>query len=124
MAGIAIEGTDLVVRLSWWERLLAFHGDLRVPLAHVRDAIAPATAHPGYRAFDWRLIRLPGTAIPGVIQAGSYYRIGDGWEFYAMRRPSRCVVIELEGERYERLIVQVDGESPRAAAARILAARG
>lgn len=123
MARIVIRGDRLVVRLSWWERLLAFRGDLFVPLARVRDVIAPATVHGKYVALDWRLLRLPGTAIPGVIQAGSYYRIKDGWEFYAVRRPSTSIVIEMTGGRYKRLIIQVDGETPESAARRILSAR-
>jgi hypothetical protein len=123
MAQIVIERDSLVVRLSWLERLFAFRGDLRVPLARVRDVIVPPTAHGQFSRIDWRLIRMPGTSIPGVIQAGSYYRLGDGWEFYVVRRPSRCMVIELEGDRFRRLIVQVDGEAPEAAATRLLAAR-
>jgi hypothetical protein len=119
MARIVIRGNRLIIGLAWWERLLAFHGDLRVPLARVREVIAPATAYQKYVAVDWRLLRLPGTAIPGVIQAGSYYRIRDGWEFYAVRRPSKSIVLELSGGRYKRLILQVDGETPQAAARRI-----
>jgi hypothetical protein len=123
MASIVIRGDRLNIMLSRWERLLAFRGDLSVPLARVRDVIAPATSHQKYVALDWRLLRMPGTAIPGVIQAGSYYRIKDGWEFYAVRRPSKSIVIELSGGRYKRLIIQVDGESPESAARRILTAR-
>lgn len=123
MARIVIRGDRMAIKLSRWERWLAFHGDLHVPLERVRDVIAPATVHGKYVALDWRLLRMPGTAIPGVIQAGSYYRIGDGWEFYAVRRPSKSIVIELTGGRYKRLIIQVDGETPESAARRILAAR-
>jgi hypothetical protein len=123
MARIVLRGNRLIIRLAWWERLLAFHGDLTVPLARVRDVIAPLPVPSKGVPLDWRVLRLPGTALPGVIQAGSYYRIRDGWEFYIMRRPSKCILIELSGGRYKRLIIQVDDETPESAARRILAAR-
>lgn len=122
MARIVIEGGDLVVRLSRWQRLLGFHGDIRVPLARVRAVTAPATAHPRYhKMIDWRLVRLPGSYLPGVIQAGSYYRLGKGeWEFYAIRDPRKSVVIDLDGgSRYTRLVIQPDQEPPETAKRRI-----
>jgi hypothetical protein len=38
VAELVIERDPLVVRLSWWERLVAVHGDVRVPLATIRPA--------------------------------------------------------------------------------------
>lgn len=121
MATIIIAGSNLVIRLSRWEQLLGFHGNLHVPLARIGAVIAPATAHPSYKKLDWRLVRLPGSYLPGVIQAGSYYRLGKGeWEFYAVRKPERSIVIELSGgSRYTRLIVQPDNETPEDAKRRI-----
>jgi hypothetical protein len=31
VAGLVIERDHLVVRLSWWERIAALHGNVRVP---------------------------------------------------------------------------------------------
>ena len=36
MAELNIDGDELVVHLTGWERLAAFRGDVRVPLAAVR----------------------------------------------------------------------------------------
>jgi hypothetical protein len=42
MASLTVDGDQLVVRLSAWERAAAFHGDIRLPLAAFRSvAIEP-----------------------------------------------------------------------------------
>ncbi|WP_418960258.1 hypothetical protein [Streptomyces tritici] len=38
MARVRVRDGELVVRLAWWERLAARRGDLRVPLADLRQA--------------------------------------------------------------------------------------
>lgn len=38
MAELVVDWTELVVRLSWWERIVALHGNVRVPLASVESA--------------------------------------------------------------------------------------
>jgi hypothetical protein len=40
MASLIVDGNELVVRLSGWERAAAFCGDVRVPVAAVRS-VAP-----------------------------------------------------------------------------------
>ena len=40
MARLIVDGADLVVGLSWLEKLGAVHGNVRVPLRAVRSAVA------------------------------------------------------------------------------------
>jgi hypothetical protein len=37
VASLIVEGDELIVRLSGWERMVAFRGDVRMPVAAVRD---------------------------------------------------------------------------------------
>jgi hypothetical protein len=61
-------------------------------------------------------LRMPGTYLPGVIKAGSYYRYRDGrWSFWDVCDRRKAVVIELRDEPYARLVVEV--EEPRAVVA-------
>ena len=62
MAKLIIDGPDLVVGLSWLEKLGAFRGNVRVPLHAVRAAQADRTPGPRCAASS-----SPGTGIPGVI---------------------------------------------------------
>jgi hypothetical protein len=49
---------------------------------------------------------MPGTSIPGVITAGTFYHQGKR-VFWDVHNPDRTVVIELRDEDYNELIVEV-----------------
>ena len=111
MAKVIIDGPDLVVGLSWLEKLGAAHGNVRVPLRAVDSAAAEP--HP------WEALRglkLAGTGIPGVAALGTRYSTGSR-DFTALvgRRPA--IRIELNGESpFAQLLVSVrDPESTLAA---------
>ncbi|MBF6480530.1 hypothetical protein, partial [Nocardia cyriacigeorgica] len=87
-------------------KLWALKSRLEIPLANVRGA----TVDPGV-VKESKGIRAPGTYLPGVITAGTFYTGGER-VFWDVRDASRAVVIELRDERYARLIIQVD--DPRA----------
>jgi len=61
-----------------------------------------------------------GTALPGVIKAGRYYRNGQ-WEFWVMHRRSKMIVIDLRDEFYAALYLEM--EDPAAAVQQIEQAR-
>jgi len=100
MARIGITGTDLVVTLSPLEKVLAFHGDLRVPLSTVKQACPEP--HP-WRAL--RGIRAPGTGFPGLIAYGSY-RYNGGQDFALILFGVPIVGIALgPGAPFDRLLI-------------------
>ena len=54
---------------------------------------------------------MPGTYVPGVITAGTFYQDGKR-VFWDVHDPEKAVVIDLHDERYNELVVQVaDPES-------------
>ena len=55
----------------------------------------------------------------GLITAGTFHRDGKR-TFWNVRHPDRAVVIELQGEAYQRLVIEV--QDPRAAVELIEAA--
>ena len=57
-------------------------------------------------------MRLPGTNVPGVITAGTFYQDGKR-VFWDVHHPENTIVIDLHDERYSNLIVEV--EEPDAA---------
>lgn len=80
----------------------ALKSSLEIPLQHVAGIRSdPAIAH-GW----WHGLRLPGTNIPGVITAGTFYQHGKR-VFWDVHHPDQTVVIELKDERYDELIVEV-----------------
>ena len=116
MAALAIEGDELVVHLSRWERLAALRGDVRLPLAAVSSATVEGDP---WRAL--RGIRSPGTGWPGRIAYGTWRLTGDRKDFAAVLKDRPVVRVELDPpSSYSRLLVSVaDAE---ATSARIRAA--
>ena len=103
MARIHLTTEHLIVELQGWHRLWALTRGLEIPLAHVRGA----TADPG-AAGEPKGLRAPGLHLPGGTAVGTFCeRV-----FWDVRDPSRVVVIQLAGERYDRLVIEV--ADPRA----------
>jgi hypothetical protein len=100
---LSLSETHFTIDLDVWERIWAFYfnADLKIPLAHISRV---TTDEP---RSDWREIRLPGTFIPGVIKAGTYY-VFNGKEFWYVTRSDNYLTLELENEFYQKIILTVD----------------
>jgi len=91
------------IELEWLEKLLAFYfsNTLSFPLSHIQRV---STAEP---LAKWWEIRAPGTFIPGVIKAGTYY-VSGGKEFWYLTKDKDYLVLELKEDEYQRAIVNID----------------
>lgn len=99
MATISIEDGTLNVILSFWEKVGGLSGNISVPLSHVRGA----TNDPTFIKNGLGL-RLPGSAFPGLLYEGHYRKKGDRM-FASWRKGEQIVVIELEGQKWDRLVI-------------------
>jgi hypothetical protein len=103
MVDLSVSDGRLILHVRGADKLWAFKSSLEIPLAHITQVRAdPAIAH-GW----WHGLRVPGTNIPGVITAGTFYQDGKR-VFWDVHNPDNTVVIELKDERYNELIVEVD----------------
>ncbi|MGA7049395.1 MAG: hypothetical protein WBP65_14030 [Candidatus Sulfotelmatobacter sp.] len=50
---------------------------------------------------------MPGTNVPGVITAGTFYQDGER-VFWDVHDPEKTIVIDLHDERYNELVVEAD----------------
>jgi hypothetical protein len=112
MAAVSVEDGMLVIELRGWEAIFALKRRIEIPLSHVESARAGEVTElrPGG-------LRAPGTYLPRVIAAGSYWWKGRGWSFWSVRHPAKAIDIRVHNERYGRIVVEVD--DPEAAAATI-----
>ncbi|MDR3749807.1 MAG: hypothetical protein P4M04_16945 [Acidobacteriota bacterium] len=102
MVELSISGGNLELRVRGADKLWALKSSLEIPMRHITGIRAdPSVAH-GW----WHGIRLPGTNIPGVLTAGTFYQHGKR-VFWDVHHPENTVVIELRDERYDELIVEV-----------------
>jgi hypothetical protein len=102
---VTLEVVDRTLKLHvvGLDQLWSFKAELNIPLAHIVDA-RPAAEE----ARTWfHGLRAPGTSVPGIITAGTYYD-GSGRVFWDVHDAERAIVILLRDERYARLIIEVD----------------
>ncbi len=116
MVQIAIHGQQVAFEVQGWSQLWALRRRIAVPLASIRGVRrADPTVVDGW----WKGLRMPGTHIPGIIVAGTYYD-GSKRAFWDVRHPVRAIEVELTGASYDRLVVDV--ADPDAAVERLRAA--
>jgi hypothetical protein len=89
----------LIVEIKGWDRVWAMKSRLEIPLDHV-TSIRAATDEVA------RGIRIPGTCIPGVITAGTFYHMGEK-VFWAVHDSERAIAIDLHDQDYSMLVVEV-----------------
>jgi hypothetical protein len=100
---LSLNQDQLVIQLDWYEQLLAFtlHNPIVVPLDHLLqvDAEEPPSR--------WTDLRAPGTYLPGVIKAGTYYT-RHGREFWYATVDRKFLVLELREEPYQKIVLTVE----------------
>ena len=111
MANLLIDDHAVTVSLSALEKAEALHGDVRVP----RAAVVRARAVPDGMA-EVHGLRMPGTGFPGVIMVGTW-RTPHGSTFAICHGSGPAVVIDLQGEPYDRIVLTA--ENPHEAVARL-----
>jgi hypothetical protein len=102
MVEVSVNGDKLSLEVKGLDKLWALKSHLEIPLAHIKGVQANP---PGVR--DWfKGLKSPGTNIPGVITAGTFYQDGKR-VFWDVHNPDKAIAIELNDERYNMLIVEV-----------------
>jgi hypothetical protein len=102
MVDLSISDGSLHLHVRGADKLWAFKSSLEIPLRHIAGIRADSSVAHGW----WHGIRLPGTNIPGVLTAGTFYQHGKRI-FWDVHNPENTVVIELWDETYGELIVEV-----------------
>ncbi|MGJ3246504.1 MAG: hypothetical protein ACFE0I_10560 [Elainellaceae cyanobacterium] len=92
----------LNIHLTWYEQLLAFYmaERIKIPLEKITNV---STGPP---EFTWRAVRLPGTSLPGVISAGTYYT-HNGREFWYITSQT-CLTLIVEDEYFKRIVLTLE----------------
>jgi len=100
---LSIVDDKLRLDWEWYEQLWAFtfQKTWEIPLANIKGV---TTEEP---QSNWAEIRAPGTFLPGVIKAGTYYT-GRGKEFWYVTKEKDYLTLELQHEPYQRIVLTID----------------
>ncbi|MGH7620229.1 MAG: hypothetical protein ACREPM_23685 [Gemmatimonadaceae bacterium] len=103
MVTITVEGDRVRFDVEGWDKLWALKSRLEIPLEHIDGVRADPEPARGW----WHGFRMPGSQIPGLLTAGTFYQ-HDGAVFYDVHDPEQTIVLDLNHERYKRLVIEVD----------------
>jgi hypothetical protein len=100
---LEISDRELTVRLSGVSGALALRSKLTVPLVDIADARALDAAEARAEGSGFKV----GAHIPGLLKAGSY-GTGDSKQFWYVTNADRLLVVDLDHDRFQRLVLEVD----------------
>jgi hypothetical protein len=115
MTKVSIFSGKLIIDVQGLHKVWALKSRLEIPIEHV-SAVR--------RAADERVkgIRLPGTSIPGLITAGTYYEANEKPVFWDVCDQEKAIAIDLQDERFSTVVIEV--ADPEASIREILNALG
>jgi len=103
MVDLSVAEGKLTLHIRGADKLWTFRSSLEIPLVHIAGVRADPEAARGW----YHGIRMPGTNVPGVITAGTFYQDGKR-VFWDVHEPEKTIVIDLHDERFNQLVVEVD----------------
>lgn len=92
----------LYIKFTLAEKILGVHWSFKIPIL---DIIAVHTQKP--TIYYFKEIRAPGTFLPGLIKAGTYFT-QKGREFWYVTRKNTFLTLELNQGFYKRIILSID----------------
>ena len=98
MTKVSVIDINLTIEVQGLDKLWSLTSRLEIPVEHVID-VRPADDHV-------EGIRMPGTYIPGVITAGTFVQEGNS-VFWDVHDPTKAIALDLQDERYSKLIIEV-----------------
>jgi hypothetical protein len=115
MTKVSISDDKLIIDVQGLHKIWAMRSRLEIPVDHITAVRRAADERPSG-------LRWPGTFVPGLITAGTYYG-GDGKPvFWDVQNHENAIAIELHDESFSTVIVEV--ADPEATVREILNAFG
>lgn len=98
-----ITGKMPTLEVQGADKLWSLKSRLEVSLEHITDVYLDSEV-----AKTWyHGLKAPGTSIPHVITAGTFYRDG-ARTFWDIHHPEKAVVISFSDDDYNQLVIEVD----------------
>lgn len=101
MVQVTTDGDDLVLDVQGLHKIWALRSRLRIPLRSIQSVKADPEL-----ARRPRGVRAPGTFVPGLITAGTFY-YGGKRIFWDVCKPANAIVIDASEGTYAQFIIEV-----------------
>jgi len=100
MVKVILTKDKVKVKLTGWDKILALKRELNIPVSKI------AKIYPCPNDITPPFFKFPGTRIPKVLVAGTYYGKGKK-EFWCTKYKKNCLVFELRDWKYTRVVIDV-----------------
>ena len=107
MVTIAAGKDEVVITLDGGEKFLALKRKISIPVTNI-TSVSTERAKP-----SWLSVKM-GTHIPRGFMAGTFWMRG-GKAFYYVKDFSKCITINLKGQEYSKVVVEVGDKEAVAA---------
>jgi len=105
---VRIEGDDVVLEIHGVDEILSIKRSIHIPL---KDIISVSTEDIPWNAFNgWKIA---GANIPHVVKDGRFLT-SEGMMFFEMHHPENCITINLDHERYKKIVFEVEDKDSAA----------
>lgn len=105
---LRVEDGILVFELHGADKILSVKRRIQVPLANV---VSVSTERASWTPF--RQLRVMGASLPGVVKDGTFIT-EDGYVFFEMHDPDRCITVTLAHEKYKKIVFEVEDKESAA----------
>jgi hypothetical protein len=103
MVKIDFEQDKLILKVEGMDKLWSLRSQLSIPLSDIINVYSdPGIAHEW-----WRGMKVMGSRIPGLIEAGTFLQQGKQ-VFWDVENPDQTIVLDLAHENYQQIVIQVE----------------
>jgi hypothetical protein len=105
---VRIESDEVVLELHGVDEILSVKRSIHIPLKHI---LSVSTETIPWNVFN--AIKLVGANLPHVVMDGRFLSKG-GMMFFEMHHPESCITINLDHERYKKIVFEVEDKESAA----------
>lgn len=106
MNKIHIDEQNITINITGWDKIFCLKGKV----SFAKSNITKVDMYDKSISPPW--LKNPGTAIPGVIIAGTYQNLRNRKEFWCTHFNGNTIVIDLKGEKYNRIVCDLPPDEP------------
>ena len=100
MVSVTLDGDTFIFEIKGFHKIWAMQSKITIS----KENIIRAYQNKNEFTF-WRGFRMPGTEIPGIITAGTFYK--KGRNFWDVMNKKNALIVELKDNYYKKLIIEV-----------------
>ena len=104
MIAIKKENDQFIFEVKGLHKLWAFKNKITVSVENVVGVQYAGTEMPSAQLG----LRMPGTHIPFIIKAGTYYYLKGKKVFWDVVKSANCIIVDLKDSSYSQLVIEVE----------------